>query len=132
MVAKNRNAREALGKKTQEKRRNSAHPSEHSRASSYKDKAKKLYNTFGIKGHENEHGHEHKNYTSATPQQNKDNQFLKKVTNFYLKNKDLEEEEIKLKSLKYLDKKGILEDKINKRYYKDNDIAHHLKIDQKQ
>jgi len=47
-------------------------------------------------------------------------------------NQDLEEEQLKLKSIKYLDKKGILKDKINKRYYRDNDLAKHLKVDQKQ
>lgn len=67
-----------------------------------------------------------------TPQQNLDNNFLKKVTNFYIKNKNVNENDLKLKSLTYLDKKGILKDKINKRYYRDNDLAKYLKVDKKQ
>lgn len=67
-----------------------------------------------------------------SPQQNLDNNFLKKVTNFYIKNKNVNENDLKLKSLTYLDKKGILKDKINKRYYRDNDLAKYLKVDKKQ
>lgn len=67
-----------------------------------------------------------------TPQQNSDNNFLKKVTNFYIKNKNVNENDLKMKSLNYLDKKGILKDKVNKRYYRDNDLAKYLKVDKKQ
>jgi hypothetical protein len=67
-----------------------------------------------------------------TPQQNSDNNFLKKVTNFYIKNKNVNENDLKMKSLTYLDKKGILKDKVNKRYYRDNDLAKYLKVDKKQ
>ena len=110
MLAKNRDNRIKASKGSKGNRELSSRASEHSRASSYKDKAKKYYDTFG--GKTQPHDHHNVEYATSTPQPKKDNQFLKKVTNFYLKNKDLEEEEIKLKSLKYLDKKGIMKDKI--------------------
>lgn len=105
-------------------RKYSPNVSEYSKASSYKDKAKNIYNTFGGK-----HAH---NGVGKTPQQNKDNNFLKKVTNFYLKNNKLDENQLHTKALGYLDQKGILKDKINKRYFRDNDLADHLKVDKKQ
>ena len=105
--------------------------SEHSKGSSYKDKAQKYYNNFGAK--QPTHAAPHPEYSEPmTPQNNLGDNFLKKVTNFYLKNKEMDERTIKMKSLNYLDKKGILKDKINKRYYKDNDLAKHLKVDRKQ
>lgn len=89
------------------------------------------YKTFGGK-HTTKDNANNDYSEPLTPQQNKDNHFLKKVTNFYLKNRELEEDAIKLKSIGYLDKKGILKDKVNKRYYKDNDLAEHLKVNKKQ
>ena len=131
MLANHRQARANASKGSQDGRRYSGKGSERSKGSSYKDKAQKYYSSFG--GKRNPQNAAHQEYSEAhTPQQNKDNNYLKKVTNFYLKNKDMEEDDIKLKSLNYLDKKGILQDKINKRYYKDNDICKHLKVDQKQ
>jgi hypothetical protein len=37
-----------------------------------------------------------------------------------------------MKGLKYLDKKGVLVNKANKRYFKDNDLCEHLKVNKKQ
>jgi len=34
--------------------------------------------------------------------------------------------------MNYLEKLGLTEDKANKRYYRDNDLAKHLKVDRKQ
>jgi hypothetical protein len=105
-------------------RKYSPNASEYSKASSYKDKAKNIYQAFG--------GKHADNGATKTPQQNKDSGFLKKVTNFYLKNNKLDESQLKTKAIGYLDKKGILTDKINKRYFRDNDLADHLKVDKKQ
>lgn len=52
--------------------------------------------------------------------------------NFYIRNAKIDENTLKMKSIKYLDKKGIITNKSNKRYYRDNDIANHLKVDKKQ
>lgn len=57
---------------------------------------------------------------------------LKKLTNFYVKNAKIDENTLKMKSMNYLEKLGLTEDKANKRYYKDNDLAKHLKVDRKQ
>ena len=131
MLANHRKARENASKGSQGGRRYSSKASDRSKASSYKDRAQKYYSSFGgKKSNNNRDQREHSQCKS--PQQDNDNNFLKKVSNFYVKNKELDEDAIKLKSLSYLDKKGILQDKINKRYYKDNDIAKHLKVDQKQ
>lgn len=123
MLANQRKNRENSSRTSQGSRRYSAKGSEVSQAGSYKDKARAIYNNLGV--------------TNATkdpmsPLKNKDGNFLKKVTNFYLKNKNLDEDQLKVKALGYLDKKGILKDKINKRYYRDNDLADHLKVNKKQ
>lgn len=131
MLANQRKARENASKSSQGSRRYSVKSSEHSKGSRYKEKAMQYYTSFGGKHNHGEPAHAE--YSEPmTPQHNGDNNFLKKVTNFYLKNKQLTENELKLKSLSYLDKKGILKDKINQRYYKDNDLAKHLKVDKKQ
>lgn len=130
MLANHRQARANATKGSKEPRRYSARASDRSKTSSYKDKAQKYYSSFGGKRHPQRAAHQE--YSEARTPQNDGNNNLKKLTNFYLKNKELDEEAIKLKSLSYLDKKGILQDKINKRYYKDNDIASHLKVNQKQ
>lgn len=99
-----------------------------SKASSYKDKARNYYTSFGGKVP----AQPEVDYAQPmTPTGRKDN-MLKKMTNCYIKNRNLEEKEILAKSIKYLDKKGILTNKINKKYFKDNDIADYLKVNKKQ
>lgn len=131
MLANQRKARETNSKSAHGSRRYSAKSSQRSTGSRYKEKAQQYYTSFGGKHQPQEHVHAE--YSEPmTPQSKGDNNFLKKVTNFYLKNKNVDEPTIKMKSLNYLDQKGILKDKINQRYYRDNDLAKHLKVDRKQ
>jgi hypothetical protein len=98
-----------------------------SKGSSYKDKARNYYTSFGGKMQP-----QPEDYAQPmTPTGRKDNK-LKQLTNCYVKNRRLEEKEILAKSIKYLDKKGILTNKVNKKYFKDNDIADYLKVNKKQ
>jgi hypothetical protein len=107
MLANQHKNRDNSSRTSQGSRRYSAKGSERSHTSSYKDKARAIYNNLGVTNATNE---------QLSPQQNK----------------NLDEDQLKLKAFSYLDKMGILKDKINKRYYRDNDLADHLKVNKKQ
>jgi hypothetical protein len=131
MMANHRDQRQRGSHSVYSDRRYSSNASDKSKGSKYKEKAYQYYTSFGGKqGYQADLQVEH--VEPHTPQQHKDPNNLKKLTNFYLKNAKIDEDTLKVKSLTYLDKKGILKDKINKRYYKDNDLAKHLKVDRKQ
>lgn len=134
MLTKGIHNRDNVSRTSHASRRNSAKSSQISRGSRYKEKAHQYYTSFGGKHKPSNPALSREPEEPMTPQQNQKlgPDFFKNATNFYIKNKKLDENTLKLKSINYLDKKGILQDKINKRYYKDNDLAKHLKVDRKQ
>lgn len=133
MLANGRQNRENASRTSQGSRKYSAHISE--TGSRYKEKAQQYYNNFNGKPKPGRALSSH-NGEPMTPQQDK---HIHATTgnglapqNFYIRNAKIDENTLKLKSIKYLDKKGIITNKTNKRYYRDNDIPHHLKVDKKQ
>ena len=132
MLANQRENRERASKGAQGKERISSNISEKSQGSKYKDKALNYYNSFGGK-HQQADEHDPHGDGPMTPQQNKnEGGFLKRLTNFYLKNAKIDENTLKIKSMNYLEKLGLTAHKAAKRYYKDNDLCNHLKADKKQ
>jgi hypothetical protein len=130
MLANQRANRENASRTSHGSRRYSARASD--KSSHYKDKAQQYYSNFNGKAKPERALSSH-NGEPRTPQQHKNHgNEIGKNPNFYLKNGQADEITLKMKGLKYLDKKGVLVNKANKRYFKDNDLCEHLKVNKKQ
>ena len=130
MLANHRQNRENASKTSHGSRRYSARGSE--TGSRYREKAQQYYTSFNGK-HKPERALSTHNDQPMTPQQNKPTELVKTYhPNPYIKNSKIDESQLKMKGLRYLDKKGVITNKTNKRYFRDNDLAEHLKINKKQ
>jgi hypothetical protein len=130
MLANHRQTRENASRTSHGSRRYSARQSD--AGNRYREKAQNYYNSFGNKVKPERAMSSH-NGEPMTPQHRNANMIDNYNTqNFYIKNAKIDENTLKLKGLKYLDKKGILANKVNKRYFKDNDLTEHLKVNKKQ
>lgn len=130
MLANHRQNRETASKNPHGGRRYSARISE--TGSRYREKAQQYYTSFNGKNKPERIPSNH-NDAPMTPQQHKHTDLAKVYhPNPYIKNSKVDEDQLKMKGLRYLDKKGVIKNKANKRYFRDNDLAEHLKINKKQ
>ena len=132
MLANHRQNRENASRTSHGSRRYSARTSERSKGSRYKEKAYEYYNTFGGKTKQTRALSSHGEVPMTPPNRKESSGSSKYHANYYIKHSKADEGLLQSKSKGYLAKQGIDQNKANRRYYRDNDIANHLKINKKQ
>ena len=130
MQTNQRNTRDNISRTSHGSRRYSARVSE--KGSRYREKAQNYYTNFNSKSEKGSRALSSHNGDPRTPTHHINHQGGGYNANLAAENRRLENDMIKLKGLNYLDKKGLLSTKVYKRYYKDNDLTDHLKVNKKQ
>lgn len=130
MQTNQRSMRDNISRTSYGSRRYSARASD--KGSRYREKAQEYYTNFNGKSGQPSQALSSHNGEPRTPTHHINHQGGVYNANLLAENRKLENDVIKLKGLNYLDKKGMLTTKVYKRYYKDNDLTDHLKVNKKQ